>query len=114
MVEINRSGEQERQEVVEDFDLVHLGEIENMSAQHFRFKPGSVVPEHSHDQEQIGFVYQGELTLTVDGEEHLVGAGDAYLLESNEPHSGENRGDEDVIGIDVFAPPREAPNWIED
>lgn len=112
MVAINRLSETHVQEI-DDFEVAHLGAVDDMSVQHFEFPPGSVVPEHSHEQAQIGFVYRGELTLTVDGEENVVGPGDAYLLESEEPHSGENRGDEPVRGIDVFSPPREAPNWAD-
>jgi quercetin dioxygenase-like cupin family protein len=113
MVQINGTAEMGVREVIEDFELAHLGELDSMSVQHFQFKPGSTVPEHAHHQEQIGFVFEGELTLVVDGEPHVVGPGDAYLLESEEPHAGENRTDEPVVGIDVFSPPRDAPNWTE-
>jgi len=110
MVQINRRSETELR-TIDDFEVGQLGSVDSMSIQYFAFPPGSVVPEHSHSQEQIGFVFQGELALTVDGEEHVVGAGDAYLLESDETHGGENRGDETVNGVDVFSPPRTAPNW---
>ena len=82
-----------------------------MSLQHFRFDPGSRVREHTHPQEQIGYVFTGELTLTVAGTEYVLGPDEIYFLESNEPHTGENRGEEPVIGIDVFSPPREKPQW---
>lgn len=112
MVEVNRLSAADVQEI-DDFEVAQLGVVDSMSIQFFEFPPGSVVPEHSHEQAQIGFVYEGELTLTVDGEDVVVGPGDAYLLESEEPHRGENRGDEPVRGVDVFSPPRGAPNWSD-
>ncbi len=113
MVEINRRDEEGTDEVVPDFHLSHLGSVENMSIQYFRFDPGSVVEAHSHHQEQIGFVYRGELNLTVEDKEYVVGPGDVYLLESNETHGGQNRGEEPVEGVDIFSPPRAAPNWTD-
>lgn len=95
---------------------VHLAQLaagKEMSVQHFRIEPGASVPEHDHPHEQAGFVYEGALTFRVDGEETVVDAGDSYILAGREPHAAENRGEETVRGVDVFAPPRPDPDWAE-
>jgi quercetin dioxygenase-like cupin family protein len=45
--------------------------------------------------------------------EVVVGPGDAYVLAGEEVHGAENRGDEDVRGVDIFSPPRTDPDWAE-
>ncbi|MFC7077127.1 cupin domain-containing protein [Haloarcula halophila] len=101
-------------ETVEAVDGVHLTQLvvgERMSAQQFHIEPGAVVPEHSHDHEQIGFVVSGAFTFFIDGEESVVSSGDSYVIPGGEPHRVENRTDEPVTGIDVFSPPRIDPDW---
>jgi quercetin dioxygenase-like cupin family protein len=103
-------------ETVEAVDGVFLQQLavgDETSVQHFRIEPGADVPEHSHHHEQAGFVYQGELTFLVDGEEIAVGTGDSYVLYGGEPHAAENRGNEPVRGLDIFAPPRADPDWLD-
>ncbi|MFO7927656.1 cupin domain-containing protein [Natronomonas sp.] len=80
----------------------------------FRIEPNGHVPEHSHPHEQIGYIVSGEATFTADGETRILKAGDAYRLPGDEPHQLENRGDDVVIGIDVFSPPRGAAPFAED
>ncbi|AUV82951.1 cupin domain-containing protein [Salinigranum rubrum] len=101
-------------EPAEAVDGVHLSQLAagtEMSVQHFRIDPGARVPEHSHPHEQTGYVTAGELTFLVDGEEVTVSAGDSYAIPGDEPHGAENRGDEPVEGVDIFAPPRVNPDW---
>lgn len=101
-------------EAVEGVFLAQLAAGDRTSVQHFRIEPGAVVPEHSHHHEQAGFVYEGELTFEVGGEELVVGAGESYVIPGDEPHGAVNRGDDPVYGIDVFSPPRENPPWAEE
>lgn len=116
-------------ETVEAVEGVHLTQLavgEEMSVQHFHFESGAAVPEHSHHHEQVGYVVRGSLAFVVDsggsgtadgndepgGEEHLVGPGDSYAVPGGEPHAAENRTEEPVEGIDIFAPPRANPDWM--
>lgn len=101
-------------EAVGGTHLAALASAEEMSVQHFEIEPGATVAEHDHPHEQTGFVYEGELTFLVDGEEVLVGPGDAYAIPGGQPHGVENRGEGVVRGVDVFSPPREAPDWATD
>ncbi|PCR92363.1 cupin domain-containing protein [Natrinema ejinorense] len=77
----------------------------------WRIEPGATLPVHSHDNEQIGFVLEGELTAIVEGEEYTLTAGDAYAFRPNERHGAENRSREAATGIGVHAPPRGEPEW---
>lgn len=79
--------------------------------QQFTIEPGAVVPEHSHPHEQVGYLLDGTLTFTVDGESRLVEADDSYVIPGGESHSAENNGDTTAIGLDIFSPPRDNPDW---
>ena len=68
-------------------------------------KPNSVVPEHRHPNEQIGFVIQGSLTFTIDGDSRLLGPGGTWRILSNRPH-GVTVGPEGAVVVDVFSPLR--------
>lgn len=69
---------------------------------------GSIVPLHSHENEQITYILEGTLKFIVQGEEIIVRAGEALVIPSNVPHSAEAL--EDTIDLDVFCPPR--ADWI--
>jgi mannose-6-phosphate isomerase-like protein (cupin superfamily) len=105
-------------ETVEVSEGVHLTQLavgERMSIQHLRMEPGGRVPMHSHHHEQLGFVYQGTQTFVFEDDSAAgVDPGESYFLESEEPHAAENRGDEDLLAIDIFSPPRPNPSWLED
>jgi quercetin dioxygenase-like cupin family protein len=67
--------------------------------------PGAVVAEHSHENEQLGIVLEGELTLRVGDEERTLKPGETWCIPSNVVHSG-HAGPDGAIVIDVFSPPR--------
>lgn len=103
-------------ETVEAVDGVHLTQLavgDGMSVQHFRIAAGATVPEHSHPHEQTGWVEAGEATFVLPGEEIGVRAGDSYAIPGGEPHAVEVRGEAPLVGVDVFHPPRAAPDWGE-
>jgi quercetin dioxygenase-like cupin family protein len=94
---------------------VHLAQLvagDEMSIQHVRMEPGARVPKHSHHHEQVGYLYEGEITFLLDPGEATVGEGGSYRLESHETHGAENRGDETLLAIDIFSPPRPNPDWL--
>ena len=68
-------------------------------------EPNAVLPEHSHDNEQLGMVIQGSLTLRVGDQERTLAAGETWQIASDTPHSGV-AGAEGAVVVDVFAPPR--------
>jgi quercetin dioxygenase-like cupin family protein len=75
--------------------------------------PGAVIPEHDHPHEQIGFVYQGEITLFVGDDERTVGSGEGFFLPGGESHKVENTGETIARGVDIFSPPRPEDYWSE-
>jgi len=104
----------EETEVEPGVSLAQLAVGDAMSIQHLRIVRGGRVPEHSHHHEQVGFVYQGEQTFVLgDGADVTVGPGESYWLESEEVHAAENRGEEELLAVDVFNPPRPNPSWLD-
>lgn len=104
--------ETDRRVVVPDVTLAQLASGDRMSVQHYRFEPGAVVPEHRHEHEQAGFIHRGTLTFLLEnGREVCASAGDGYVVPGEMAHRVENRGDEPAEGVDVFSPPRAAPDW---
>jgi quercetin dioxygenase-like cupin family protein len=69
-------------------------------------EPGAVVEEHSHPHEQLGMVVSGEITLVVDGVDHVLGPFDAYRLPGDVQH-GARAGADGCRILDVFHPVRE-------
>lgn len=77
----------------------------NLSVAHVTLLKDSVVPQHSHHQEQIVNVIDGELELIVDGKPTVLTRGKALVLPPMVPHSA--RAITQVYVIDVFHPARE-------
>lgn len=64
-----------------------------------------LVPEHRHENEQVGFVLRGSVTMVIAGESRVLSAGGTYRITSNVPHSA-RAGAGGVTVVDVFAPVR--------
>lgn len=67
--------------------------------------PNVQVPEHTHENEQVGFVQRGSLTMVIAGESRELGVGGTYRIRSNVPHSART-GPAGASVVDVFAPVR--------
>jgi unsaturated pyranuronate lyase len=72
--------------------------------------PGSVVPEHHHENEQLGICLSGSLVFRVGDETRELGPGGAWSIPSDVPHEV-HVGSEGAVVIDVFVPPRD--DWRE-
>ncbi len=70
------------------------------------YKPGVVIPNHSHEAEQLMMVEKGQLWAKVEGEEKVVGPGTLLIVRSNAVHAFKNLSDEDTVFYEVFAPIR--------
>ena len=68
-------------------------------------KAGSILPSHHHVQEQITYIVEGNLDMTIDGKHCPLTAGMYYVIPSNVVHSAVALTDCKVI--DVFNPVRE-------
>ena len=67
--------------------------------------PDLLVPEHAHQNEQLGFVLQGRVTMVIGGDERELQIGDTYSIPSGVPHSAK-AGTHGATVVDVFAPIR--------
>jgi quercetin dioxygenase-like cupin family protein len=84
---------------------------ERMMIAHVRFNKGEVVPQHSHDNEQISYILSGALHFRFGAkgeQEMIVRAGEVVVIPSNVPHSAVAL--EDTLDVDVFCPPRQ--DWL--
>ena len=84
---------------------------DRMMLAHVYLAKGSVVPRHSHENEQLTYILQGALKFWIgdDGaQELIVRAGEVLVSPSNVPHRAEAL--EDTLDVDVFNPPR--ADWL--
>jgi mannose-6-phosphate isomerase-like protein (cupin superfamily) len=78
-----------------------------MQLLHERYGPGAATGKMSlrHSGEEGGIVISGQLELTLDGERHLLGPGDAYYFKSSHPHRFRNIGTEECVVVSACSPP---------
>ena len=79
------------------------GKLLRMETRH----PPTGVPEPTHvhpRQESRAEVVTGRLRFVVDGEERLLGPGDALTIPAGTRHHFVNDGDEDAVAIQEFRP----------
>src|SRR5205823_12845489 len=79
----------------------------NLLASFVRIQPNTVAPAHAHEEEQLFFVLEGEVELTMDGEVRMMRAGDVALIPAWVTHSVRSL-DAPAYQMDVFSPPRKA------
>lgn len=81
---------------------------DNMTVARVYLKKGSIVPRHSHANEQIMLLLEGKLKFIFDDREVVVQPGQNLQIPGNEPHGVESL--EDSVALDLFSPVRE--DWI--
>jgi quercetin dioxygenase-like cupin family protein len=77
----------------------------NLSFGYVEIIAGSILTEHHHIHEQITYIIEGQLDMTIGGEFCPLTAGMFHVIPSHTPHSAIARTDCKVI--DVFNPVRE-------
>ena len=82
-----------------DADIVHTDRV---TIVHWSIAEGTPIPEHSHENEQVVNVLDGELEFCIDGDTQLLTAGTMTIVPSHAVHSGIARTDCKVI--DTFCP----------
>jgi quercetin dioxygenase-like cupin family protein len=78
---------------------------------HVYLKKGSIVPRHSHENEQITYILEGGLRFWIGEDESQVidvMAGEVLHIPSLVQHKAEAL--EDTLDVDTFSPPRE--DWL--
>lgn len=70
---------------------------------------GSYVPRHSHESEQLTYVFQGALRFVVAGQDILVSAGEILVIPAWVEH--EATAVEHTVELDIFSPIRK--DWLD-
>jgi len=88
----------------------------NFYTRRFVMDPGARIPMHRHeDVEHEQVVIRGRIALTLDGERHEVGPGDAVWIPAGCAHAYENEGDETAEFICVVpSGDSYATEWLEE
>ena len=110
-VSFHRWNDMPRERVTDEIDR-RVITSERMMLAHVYLKKGSIVPRHSHENEQLTYILQGALKFWIgeDGaQELIVRAGEVLVIPSNVPHRAEAL--EDTLDVDVFNPPRQ--DWLD-
>jgi quercetin dioxygenase-like cupin family protein len=68
--------------------------------------PNAVSPAHHHENEQLGFVIAGSITMRIGNEERELMPGDTYNIPTHVSHDAVAGPDGATI-VDVFVPARE-------
>ena len=114
------------------FDSIHLSVFDSISKQHpielrqgiraraingqritmavVDLEPRAVLPEHRHENEQLGFILQGSMTMRIGTETRDLHVGDTYAIPSNVPHDAK-AGPDGATVVDVFSPVR--ADWAQ-
>lgn len=71
----------------------------------FHLEKGSLLPRHSHPNEQTGYMLSGRMRFTIGDENYDVEPGDSWCIPAGIEHSAELL--EDSYIIEVFSPVRE-------
>ena len=71
----------------------------------FDLEKGVNIPDHSHPQDQAGYVVSGRIRVRLDEESSDLGPGDSYFAPSGVVHSALAL--ERTVVVDAFSPPRE-------
>jgi quercetin dioxygenase-like cupin family protein len=72
----------------------------SMTFAHYEFTRGATIHEHSHPQEEVYEVIDGELELTIDGQSQVVRPGLAAIVPPNVWHSVKALTDGHAIIVD--------------
>lgn len=87
-------------------DGIHLGILAGEAAMIsvVTIEPGAAVPLHDHPNEQMGYVVEGIITMTIGDETRDLGPGATYRAPGGVPHGATSAAG--CVVVDVFSPPR--------
>ena len=92
----------------DDFDAVNLVDNETAWVVGVGVPPGWVRPfPHVHDSDQLYWIIEGELTVVLDGVEHVAGPSSLVYIPAGVVHKNRNDGVVPELHLDLLVP---APN----
>ena len=80
---------------------------EGATLQLTRLMPGHEPRPHSHPNEQIVYILDGEIDFYIEGEATRLRAGNLMVVPPDTRHWGEVVGDTPVLNLDIFTPRRD-------
>ena len=89
-------------------------EASNFVMGHVTIYPGGSVPIHSHEQEEVYFIVEGEGSITVGEETRDVKAGDCIYLHPPLEHKLENTSKNNMVMMFCYAPKIVAEHWAQE
>ncbi|MBL7183496.1 MAG: cupin domain-containing protein [Anaerolineae bacterium] len=105
MIDVVRASDVEPVEMVPGVWRRMLTYGEQVMIVQVTLEEGAVVPAHRHPHEQITYVIEGELSMDVEGQTHVLGARDSLLFPAGVEHGATAL--KRTLVIDTFSPPRE-------
>jgi transcriptional regulator with XRE-family HTH domain len=100
---------QEGQEKAPKITFRQVGDASRHQVQmlYEQYVPGADTGEelYAHEAEEAGIVISGHIEVTVGDQVQILGAGDAYLFDSRQPHRFRNVGNTECIVISACTPP---------
>lgn len=92
-----------------------LAKGENMILNMYLNEEGCGAPEHSHPQELMAILLEGEVEAKLNGVKHHLKPGDGYHIPSNVIHGPfVTISKEPAIYIDILSPVREIEEYADD
>ena len=101
----NKSSREGYKTVLPGIQLKTLVYGEKSLLSEFTLKAGSILPAHSHPQEQTGYLIKGNIRLTIGDQTFDVMPGDSWSIPGNLQHNAEII--RDSVAVEVFSPLRE-------
>jgi len=92
-------------EIIKGIRIKTLCYGESMLMTEFLLQKEAILPEHSHPNEQTGYLVKGKIRLFIGETSRELVPGDSWSIEKDVMHRAEIL--EDSIAIEVFSPVRE-------
>jgi quercetin dioxygenase-like cupin family protein len=92
-------------EIINGIRIKTLCYGESMLMTEFLLRKDAILPEHSHSNEQTGYLVKGRIRLFIGDASRELVAGDSWSIAKDVMHRAEIL--EDSVAIEVFSPVRE-------
>ena len=89
-------------------------EAANFVMGHVTILPGGSVPIHSHEQEEVYFIVEGQGNIQVAGESRDVRSGDCIYIRPQLEHVLTNAGQTDMVMMFCYSPKTVAAHWAQE
>lgn len=101
-------------EIAEGIKRRTLAKGDNMILNMYLNEKGKGAPQHSHPQELMALLIEGEVEAYFNGKRYLLKPGHGYHIPASVPHGPfKTISDEPAIYIDVLSPVREIEEYAD-